>query len=49
MHLYLVAMETGEFSMAFATGTVLVVVILVLNLAGFYLMRRLMTRMGGNI
>ncbi len=47
MHLYLVAMETGEFSVAFATAAVLVLVILLLNLAGYYLLRRLMARVGG--
>ena len=41
MHLYLVAMETGEFAVAFATAAVLVLVILLLNLGGYYLMQLL--------
>lgn len=48
MHLYLVAMETGEFSVAFATGAVLVMVVLLLNLAGYCLLQRLMGQVGGN-
>lgn len=48
MHLYLVAMETGEFSVAFATGAVLICVILLLNILSHSLMRRLMTRLGGS-
>ncbi len=47
MHLYLVAMETGEFSVAFGTAAVLVIVILLLNLLSHTLMRRLMIRIGG--
>ena len=47
MHLYLVAMETGEFSVAFATAAVLVIVILLLNLGGYYLMRVLGRRIRG--
>lgn len=47
MHLYLVAMETGEFSVAFATAAVLVIVILLLNLGGYYLMRFLSRRIRG--
>ncbi len=47
MHLYLVAMETGEFSIAFATAAVLVLVILLLNLGGYYLMQRLLKRLAG--
>lgn len=47
MHLYLVAMETGEFSVAFGTAAVLVIVILLLNLLSHTLMRRLIARMGG--
>ncbi len=47
MHLYLVAMETGEFSVAFGTAAVLVIVILLLNLLSHTLMRRLMARIGG--
>lgn len=49
MHLYLVAMETGEFSVAFATGAVLVMVILLLNLASYYLLRHLIARVGGSV
>lgn len=47
MHLYLVAMETGEFSVAFATAAVLVMVILLLNLGGYYLMKHLGRRIRG--
>lgn len=47
MHLYLVAMETGEFSIAFATAAVLVIVILLLNLGGYYLMQILGRRIRG--
>jgi phosphate transport system permease protein len=47
MHLYLVAMETGEFSVAFAAAAVLVLVILLLNLGGYYLVQRLFKRMAG--
>ena len=47
MHLYLVAMETGEFSVAFATAAVLVIVILPLNLGCYYLMRVLGRRIRG--
>lgn len=47
MHLYLVAMETGEFPVAFGTAAVLVIVILLLNLLSHTLMRRLIARMGG--
>lgn len=47
MHLYLVAMETGEFSIAFATAAVLVIVVLVLNLGGYYLMKLLGRRIRG--
>jgi phosphate transport system permease protein len=47
MHLYLVAMETGEFAVAFATAAVLVLVILLLNLGGYYLMQLLIRRIRG--
>jgi phosphate transport system permease protein len=49
MHLYLVAMETGEFSIAFATAAVLVLLILLLNLGGYYLMQRLIKRLAGGV
>jgi phosphate transport system permease protein len=48
MHLYLVAMETGSFSVAFATASVLVIVILLLNFLSYALMKVLMSKIGGN-
>lgn len=47
MHLYLVAMETGEFSVAFGTAAVLVIVVLSLNILSHALVRFLLARMGG--
>ncbi|MDH7577387.1 MAG: phosphate ABC transporter permease PstA [Bacillota bacterium] len=47
MHLYLVAMETGHFPAAFATGAVLVLLILVLNILSYALVRHLIRRAGG--
>jgi phosphate transport system permease protein len=46
MHLYLVAMETGAFSVAFATAAVLVIVILLLNFASYALVGGLLKRSG---
>lgn len=48
MHLYLVAMETGDFGVAFGTATVLILLILLINLGGYYLVRCLTRRMVGN-
>ncbi len=47
MHLYLVAMETGDFAMAFATGAVLVILVLACNLLGYCLARFAMGRLEG--
>ncbi|MGB9793057.1 MAG: phosphate ABC transporter permease PstA, partial [Thermacetogeniaceae bacterium] len=47
MHLYLVAMETGEFSVAFGTAAVLVLVVLFLNLLSHALVRFFLARTGG--
>jgi phosphate transport system permease protein len=46
MHLYLVAMETGSFSMAFATAAVLVMVIMLLNFLSYWLVGSLVKRSG---
>lgn len=46
MHLYLVAMETGEFSVAFGTAAVLVLVIILLNFFSQFLMRYFLGRLG---
>jgi phosphate transport system permease protein len=48
MHLYLVAMETGEFGVAFGTAAVLILLILLINLGGYYLVQRLTRRMVGD-
>lgn len=47
MHLYLVAMETGCFPVAFGTGAVLIFVILFLNIFSYLLVRHLIRRAGG--
>lgn len=48
MHLYLVAMETGEFAMAFGTGAVLIILILLLNVSSHVIMNRLVARSQGS-
>lgn len=48
MHLYLVAMETGEFGMAFGTGAVLIILILLLNTSSHLIMNRLVSRSRGS-
>ncbi|GAA0305230.1 phosphate transport system permease protein [Gracilibacillus halotolerans] len=44
LHLYLVAMETGNTEMAFGTGAVLIVLILIINLAATGLFKLLVRR-----
>jgi phosphate transport system permease protein len=44
LHLYLVAMETGNTEMAFGSGAVLIVLILIINLAATYLFKFLVKR-----
>lgn len=46
MHLYLVAMETGNFQVAFGAAAVLIVIILLLNLTSHLIIGRLLNRMG---
>lgn len=46
MHLYLVSMEVGAMDKAFATATVLIVTILIINLSANWLMKRFVSRMG---
>lgn len=44
LHLYMVAMETGAMDMAFGTGVVLMVLVLLINLSANFIFRRLMKR-----
>lgn len=46
MHLYLVSMEVGAMDKAFATATVLIITILIINLSANWLMKRFVSRMG---
>jgi len=45
MHLYLVAMEVGAMDKAFATATVLIVTIFIINLCANWLMKRFVSKM----
>ncbi len=44
MHLYLVAMEVGAMDKAFATATVLIITILIINLSANWLMKRFISK-----
>jgi len=44
LHLYMVAMETGNMDMAFGTGAVLIILILIINFIAGFLFKRLVKR-----
>ncbi len=44
LHLYMVAMETGAMDVAFGTGAVLIILILIINLTANWLMNKIMAR-----
>jgi phosphate transport system permease protein len=44
MHLYMVAMETGNMNAAFGTGVVLVAIILIINITANYAIKKLIAR-----
>lgn len=44
MHLYMVAMETGNMDKAFATGVILIITILLINFIAKYVVKRLVDR-----
>ncbi|MGF7186726.1 phosphate transport system permease protein [Desulfitispora alkaliphila] len=44
LHLYMVAMETGNMDVAFGAGAVLIILVLVINLTAGYLLKRLVKR-----
>lgn len=44
MHLYMVAMETGNMDKAFATGVILIITVLLINFVAKYLVKKLVAR-----
>jgi len=44
MHLYMVAMETGNMDAAYATGVILIIIVLLINFIANYGIKRLVTR-----
>ncbi len=44
MHLYMVAMETGNMDAAFATGVILIIIVLLINFTANYLIKKLINR-----
>lgn len=44
LHLYMVAMETGNMDMAFGTGAVLIILIIIINFLASFLFKRLVKR-----
>jgi phosphate transport system permease protein len=44
LHLYMVAMETGAMDIAFGTGAVLIILILIINASANWVMKKIMSR-----